>query len=75
MELLEQLSHCIEFGKINQASPYPPDMKGQDGADELAKMALEQGIGANDILQKGLSPAWKRWVSNSAKIRFLYHRY
>jgi methanogenic corrinoid protein MtbC1 len=60
MELLEQLSHCIEFGKINQASPYPPDMKGQDGADELARMALEQGIGANDILQKGLVPGMER---------------
>ncbi|KPL15045.1 MAG: cobalamin-binding protein [Bacteroides sp. SM1_62] len=60
MELLEQLSHCIEFGKINQASPYPPDMKGQDGADELAKMALDQGIGANDILQKGLVPGMEK---------------
>ena len=60
MELLEQLSHCIEFGKINLASPYPPDMKGQDGADELAKMALDQGIGANDILQKGLVPGMEK---------------
>jgi methanogenic corrinoid protein MtbC1 len=60
MELLEQLSHCIEFGKINQASPYPPDMKGQDGADELAKKALDQGIGANDILQKGLVPGMEK---------------
>jgi methanogenic corrinoid protein MtbC1 len=60
MELLEQLSHCIEFGKINQASPYPPDMKGQDGADELARAALDQGIGAGDILQKGLVPGMER---------------
>jgi methanogenic corrinoid protein MtbC1 len=60
MELLEQLSFCIEFGKINQASPYPPDMKGQDGADELARMALDQGIGANDILQQGLVPGMER---------------
>lgn len=60
MELLEQLSHCIEFGKINQASPYPPDMKGQDGADELAKKALDQGIGANDVLQKGLVPGMEK---------------
>jgi methanogenic corrinoid protein MtbC1 len=60
MELLEQLSHCIEFGKINQASPYPPDMKGQEGADELARKALDQGIGANEILQKGLVPGMER---------------
>ncbi len=31
---------CIEFGKINTASPYPPDMRGQEGADELTKKAL-----------------------------------
>jgi methanogenic corrinoid protein MtbC1 len=60
MELLEQLSNCIEFGKINQASPYPPDMKGQEGADELAQKALDQGIGANDILQKGLVPGMEK---------------
>ena len=60
MELLEQLSHCIEFGKINQASPYPPDMKGQEGADELARKALDQGIGANEILQQGLVPGMEK---------------
>ncbi len=58
--ILEKLSHCIEFGKIDQASPYPPDMKGQIGADELAKAALEQGISANDILQKGLVPGMEK---------------
>jgi len=55
--LLEQISKCIEFGKINKESPYPPDMKGQDGADELTKKALDEGIGPNDILENGLIPA------------------
>jgi hypothetical protein len=40
-ELFNQIAHCVEFGKINLASPYPPDMKGQDGADELTARALE----------------------------------
>ncbi|MFW5657193.1 MAG: cobalamin B12-binding domain-containing protein [Bacteroidota bacterium] len=53
-ELLEQIAHCVEFGKINQASPYPPDMKGKDGADELTQKALSEGIGADEILSKGL---------------------
>ncbi len=53
-ETLEKLAYCIEFGKINKESPYPPDMKGQDGADEYAQAALEQGISANDILQNSL---------------------
>jgi len=36
-ELLEKLSECVEFGKINLASPYPPHMKGLPGADEITK--------------------------------------
>lgn len=53
-ELLEKIATCIEMGKINQASPYPPTMKGQDGADELAKQAIEEGIAPGDILSQGL---------------------
>jgi len=49
-ELLEKLAHCVEFGKIDQKSPYPPDMRGQDGADELAKQALAAGIKPTEIL-------------------------
>ena len=56
-ELLERISHCVEFGKTDKSSPYPPDMKGQDGADELARMALESGIRPGDILDKALIPA------------------
>jgi methanogenic corrinoid protein MtbC1 len=56
-EILNQLSHCVEFGKINKLSPYPPDLKGQDGADEIAKKALEEGIKPGDILEKALIPA------------------
>ncbi|MGB5434487.1 MAG: corrinoid protein [Maribacter sp.] len=54
MEILAKISDCIEFGKINKTSPYPPNMKDQDGADELTKQALDEGISANDILAKGL---------------------
>ncbi len=52
--LLQRIACCVEFGKINKASPYPPDMKGQDGADELTRQALDQGVPANDILSKAL---------------------
>ena len=54
MELLEQIAYCVEFGKINNASPYPPNMKGQDGADEYVKKALDEGVEPNMVLQKGL---------------------
>lgn len=48
------IAHCVEFGKINKVSPYPPDMKGQDGADEYVRKALDQGVDANTVLQEGL---------------------
>lgn len=53
-ELLEQIAICIERGKVNATSPYPPDMKGQDGAGELVKHALDSGVAPDDILSKGL---------------------
>jgi len=58
--LLIKLSECIEFGKINLASPYPPQMKGQDGADEITRLALETGVNPQDILSKGLMPGMER---------------
>ena len=59
-DLLTKLSDCIEFGKINSASPYPPQMKGQDGADEITRLALETGVNPQDILSKGLMPGMER---------------
>jgi methanogenic corrinoid protein MtbC1 len=56
-EILQNLAICVEFGKIDKASPYPPDMKGQDGADEIAKKALENGIRPDEILENALIPA------------------
>ncbi|HNX57182.1 MAG TPA: corrinoid protein [Prolixibacteraceae bacterium] len=59
-ELLSKLAECVEFGKINVASPYPPQMKGQEGADEITRKALEQGVHPQDILMKGLMPGMER---------------
>ena len=56
-ELLEKLSECVEFGKIDIQSPYPPVMKGQVGAFELTKQALDAGIGPGEILEDALIPA------------------
>jgi len=52
--LLSKLADCIEFGKINKPSPYPPNMKDMDGADELTQQAINSGISANEILSRGL---------------------
>jgi methanogenic corrinoid protein MtbC1 len=56
-DILVKLAQCIEFGKINYACPYPPNMKGQDGADELTKQALESGSSPDEILENALIPA------------------
>jgi 5-methyltetrahydrofolate--homocysteine methyltransferase len=53
-DLLERLSQCVESGKINQASAYPPRMKGQPGADELCREAVASGLPPAQILERGL---------------------
>lgn len=53
-EILSKIASCIEFGKINKSSPFPTQMIGQDGADELTKQALNEGIKAQQILTDGL---------------------
>ncbi len=54
---LEKLTKCVEVGKINKVSPYPPDMKDQEGADELARKALDEGCKPGEILENALIPA------------------
>lgn len=55
--LLEQITLCVEKGKINLVSPFPPQMKGQLGSDELTKQALEEGVTPGEILNEALVPA------------------
>jgi methanogenic corrinoid protein MtbC1 len=53
-DLLERLSVCVELGKTNLASPYPPRLKGQPGADELCREAIAAGIPPGQVLEQGL---------------------
>lgn len=50
-ELIGRILSCVERGKVDAASPYPPDLKGQEGADELATQALSAGAKPEDLLQ------------------------
>jgi methanogenic corrinoid protein MtbC1 len=59
-EILNQIALCVESGKINKSSPYPPNMKDQDGADELARRALDEGVKPDEILENALIPAMAR---------------
>ncbi|MBN1541566.1 corrinoid protein [candidate division KSB1 bacterium] len=51
-DVVEKLALCIAKGKISRSAWFPPDMKDQDGADEIAAEALKNGIDP-DVLLKG----------------------
>jgi methanogenic corrinoid protein MtbC1 len=55
--LLEKLLMAVELGKVDKKSPYPPHMKDQDGAYELAGKALENGYKPEELLENALIPA------------------
>ncbi len=55
--ILENIANCVESGKINRASTYPPAMKDMEGADELTKKALDIGMTPDEILENALIPA------------------
>ena len=58
--LLIKLGEAVESGKVDKNSPYPPQMKGEDGADEIARQALDKGISPNEVLSSALVPAMDR---------------
>jgi 5-methyltetrahydrofolate--homocysteine methyltransferase len=59
-KLLEKLLEAVEFGKVDLKSPYPPQLRGPDGAHELTIKAIETGIGPQQILENALVPAMER---------------
>jgi methanogenic corrinoid protein MtbC1 len=66
-ELIERLAVCIAKGKVNKLTPFPPDMKGQDGADEIASEALKNGIPPDVLLQgcmRGMDRIGKEFSEN-----------
>ncbi|MBF0432314.1 MAG: cobalamin-dependent protein [Fibrobacteria bacterium] len=68
-ELIKKISECVEKGKINAASPFPPDLKGQDGADELTKQAVAEKIAPEEILEgcmEGMQNIGEKFSKNLA---------
>ncbi|MCB0282744.1 MAG: corrinoid protein [Calditrichae bacterium] len=59
-DILEQLSICVERGKVDIKSPFPADMKGREGADELTRKAIENKIPASKILNDALMTGMQR---------------
>ena len=49
--IIDQLAVCVERGKFDKTVTCLADIESQDGADELARLALEQNMDPNDILK------------------------
>jgi methanogenic corrinoid protein MtbC1 len=58
--LLELIALHTERGKVNRDAPYPPDLKGQEGVDELTARALAEGVDPNSVLNEGLMTGMSR---------------
>jgi methanogenic corrinoid protein MtbC1 len=56
-DMLEKLREAVELGKVDKKSPYPPQLKDQEGADEITKQALDNGIKPDEILDNALITA------------------
>lgn len=59
-DILHQISVCIEKGKIDISSPHPTEWAGFEGADELTRTALSNGISPHDILKSGFIAGMER---------------
>ena len=77
--LIHQIFECVENGKINLTSPYPPQLKGQPGADELTRQALDEGVTSGGRIHHGYCDEWYcdnraccrlafKWISLQQKI-------
>jgi len=73
-QLVGNIAYCTEFGKVDQKTPYPPDMKGQEGADELTTKALKEGIKSKEILDNAVIPAMSRVEKNLRQTKSLFLR-
>lgn len=50
-DYVEDIATCIARGKVSKSSWWPPEMKDQDGADEIAASALANGLEPSTLLQ------------------------
>jgi methanogenic corrinoid protein MtbC1 len=55
--ILEKLLEAVELGKVDQKSPFPPQLKGMEGSHEYTMKAIESGIPPQQILDYALIPA------------------
>ncbi len=70
-DYVEQIATCIARGKVYRAAPYPPDMRGLDGADEIAADALKHDVQPTVLLEgcmRGMDRIGKLFSENKAAV-------
>ena len=71
-DLLQRLALSVERGKVDKKTPFPPDMNGQEGADELTRQALDEGLDPaavlNDALMVGMQAVGDKFEAGKAFI-------
>jgi len=73
-DTIEIIALCVEKGKISRKYPFPPDMKDQDGADEIAAEALQQSVPPDMLLQAcilGMDRIGKQFSKNKVFVPHL----
>ncbi len=50
-DVIEKIALCVAKGKVSRSAWFPPDMKDQDGADEIAAEAIKNGIRPEVLLE------------------------
>jgi len=68
-DIAEKIAVCVARGKVSKSSWYPPDMKDQDGADEIAADALKRGVEPSVLLEGcmlGMERIGKEFGENKA---------
>ncbi len=68
-DIIEKIATCVARGKVNRLTPFPPDMKDQDGANEIAIEALKNGVPPNVLLEGcmiGMERIGKEFSENRA---------
>jgi methanogenic corrinoid protein MtbC1 len=50
-EIIDQIATLVAKGKVSKTAWWPPEMKDQDGADEIAAEALKNGVQPEDLLK------------------------
>lgn len=68
MEILSKIGACVQIGKADANTNIPPGSKDQPGVAEWVEKALDDGVPASVIIEKGLlggmQPIGKKFAAN-----------